>query len=174
MSEDELSELLSQLYIEPVEEANFEERFLANFHERVVQQAVCQPARVQLWENFALFFSGLNKLKLALSSATFIAFGAFTLMMTDWAVNSNSAPATASRERVKASVDSLRASSVLSSSLDSPSSSVEIWVAPTDSLPQLYSNKGDIFLEQQRFDVAEDNSSIISDTDATLGNELTW
>lgn len=173
LREDELVELLSQLYIEPVNEANFEERFLVNFHENVVQQAVCQPARARLWDNLALFFSGLNKVKLALSSATFICFGAFTLMMTDWAVNSDSAPATASRERVRASVDSLRASSVLPSSLDTPAS-LQIMVTPTETQTHFYSNNSDIFHAQQRFDVAEEEAPIINDSDAVLGNELTW
>lgn len=175
IGEEELVELLSQLRIEPVEEAHFEERFLVSFHEKVVQQAVCQPARVRLWENLHLFFRGLNKLKLALSSATFVGFGALTLVMTDWAVHSDSAPATASRERVKrsmlASVDSLRASSVLPSSLETPSD-LQIMVAPNETHTSYYSSKGDILFEREHFDNSPQPT--LSSADVDLGTNLTW
>lgn len=176
MPEEELVELLSQLYIEPVKEAHFEDRFLASFHEKVVQQAVCQPARVRLWENLHLFFSGLNKAKLALSSITFLGFGALTLATTNWAVNSDSAPATASRERVKrsmiASVDSFRASSVLPSSLESHSD-LQIMVAAPQMGSDFDGQKGGILFEQECFDVSGAKPNI-SSADSDLGNNFSW
>ncbi|MFI3242949.1 MAG: hypothetical protein R3Y56_01695 [Akkermansia sp.] len=176
LREDELVELLSQLYIEPVKEAHFEERFLVSFHEKVVQQAVCQPARVRLWENLHLFFSGLNKVKLAFSSVTFLGFGALTLATTNWAVNSDSAPATASRERVMrnmiASADSLRASSVLPSSLEAPSE-LQINVANPQMGTGFTGGKGGILFEQECFDVPGAKPNI-SSADSDLGNNFSW
>ncbi len=58
-SEEQLVALLATLKVERVEEADFEGRFLAEFHERVAREAVCCPARrhlfahiVQLMDNF--------------------------------------------------------------------------------------------------------------------------
>ncbi len=176
MGEAELVELLSQLYREPVKEAHFEERFLVSFHEKVVQQAVCQPARARLWENLSLFFSGFNKAKLALSSVTFLGFGALTLATTNWAVNSDSAPTTASRERVKrsmiASVDSLRSSSVLPSSLETPSE-LQIMVAAPQMDSHFSECKGGILFEQECFDVTGSKPNITS-ADSDLGNNFSW
>ncbi len=176
MREEELVELLGKFYVEPVEEAHFEERFLVSFHDKVVQQAVCQPARAHLWENLSLFFTGLNKAKLALSSVTFLGFGAFTLAMTDWAFHSDSAPATASRERVKrsmlASVDSLRSSAALPSSLEK-SSDLQIIVAATENSIPYYGNKGDILFEQEHFEFSGTSPNLGS-SDSELGNNFSW
>lgn len=58
-SEEQLVTLLATLKVERVEEADFEGRFLEEFHERVAREAVCCPARrhllshiVQLLDNF--------------------------------------------------------------------------------------------------------------------------
>ena len=101
MSDARLSELLSQLSKEPTPEAHFEERFLSVFHDRVMQEAVCKPSRARLWEHLACFFSSVHKGRLALASTYLVAFGAFTFMLSNWVFNSDSAAATANRDRVK-------------------------------------------------------------------------
>lgn len=47
-SEEQLVALLATLRVKPVEEADFEARFLCEFHERVAREAVCCPARRHL------------------------------------------------------------------------------------------------------------------------------
>ena len=58
-SEENLVALLATLKVEAVEEADFESRFLCDFHDRVVRETVCCPARrrllahlLQLVDNF--------------------------------------------------------------------------------------------------------------------------
>ncbi len=69
MNEDELKKMLASLYKEPAEDANFEDRFLTNFHERVVQSAVSPPASRRIWDDICHFFSNMTMPKLAISSA---------------------------------------------------------------------------------------------------------
>ena len=47
-SEEQLLALLATLRVGPVEEADFESRFLCEFHERVARETVCCPARRRL------------------------------------------------------------------------------------------------------------------------------
>lgn len=54
-SETNLKELLSLLKVEQHPEANFEERFLYNYKERLAQESVCKPAHCLLWERLATF-----------------------------------------------------------------------------------------------------------------------
>ena len=46
-TEEQLVALLATLRVEPVEEADFESRFLSEFHDRVAREAVCCPARTR-------------------------------------------------------------------------------------------------------------------------------
>ena len=45
LSEEEIIALLGSLKKEPTPEADFEERFLCDFHELVAREVVCTPAR---------------------------------------------------------------------------------------------------------------------------------
>lgn len=55
--ETRLVELLASLRKEATPEADFEARFLADFHERVARTAVCRSARNLFWEHLKMFFS---------------------------------------------------------------------------------------------------------------------
>lgn len=70
LSETDLVVLLATLRKEATPEANFEERFLYDFHERIAREAVCRPARTLLWEHIRQFLSNLGGRKLAYSAST--------------------------------------------------------------------------------------------------------
>lgn len=59
-TEENLIRLIATLRIEPVEEANYEERFLSDFRERIARDAVCCPARLLLWEHCKQFFANVG------------------------------------------------------------------------------------------------------------------
>ncbi len=86
MNEDELKNLLASLYKEPTKDEHFEERFLSNFHERVVQSAVSPPASRRIWDDVCHFFSNMTMPKLAISSVAvmslFAGFFALSLFST--------------------------------------------------------------------------------------------
>lgn len=83
LSENDLVALLATLRKEATPEANFEERFLYDFHERVAREAVCRPARTLLWEHIRQFLSNLGRRKLAYSASTLgagvLALGLYSL-----------------------------------------------------------------------------------------------
>ncbi len=83
MNEEELKNLLASLYKEPAKDEHFEERFLSNFHERVVQSAVSPPASRRIWDDVCHFFSNMTMPKLAISSAAVLTLfaGFFSLSM---------------------------------------------------------------------------------------------
>lgn len=84
-SEAQLVALLATLRVKPAEEADFESRFLCEFHERVAREAVCCPARrhllshlMQMVDNFGrgrLAF-GASALGLVVVAVCFAAFPA--------------------------------------------------------------------------------------------------
>ncbi len=95
-SEDaEMKNLLAQLFIEPSQEAGFEERFLYNFHERVVQSAVCQPTRMRVWDHLCFFFGGMSTRKLSYGS---LALLTLSMSVLPWIISTdgNTSPAEAS------------------------------------------------------------------------------
>lgn len=132
--EEALQQLLSQLLINPTPEAHFEERFISQFHDSVISQAAVQSPFARLWEQVGLMLASVNKAKLALTSTLVVGFAAFSLSVTDWVAHSPSPSATASRERVKRSVqasfESLNASASMPSSI-APASDLQIIVAPS-------------------------------------------
>lgn len=83
LSETDLVALLATLRKEATPEANFEERFLYDFHERIAREAVCRPARTLLWEHIRQFLSNLGGRKLAYSASTLgagvLALGLYSL-----------------------------------------------------------------------------------------------
>ena len=54
LSEDDIVSLLAALRQEPHPEANFEDRFVHDFRDRVARYAVTRPARKVLWEHILL------------------------------------------------------------------------------------------------------------------------
>lgn len=75
-----LGELLSILKQEPEPEANFEERFLYNFKDRLAQELVRKPARSLLWEHIATFLSHRR----AMAYGTASTAGALALAIVAW------------------------------------------------------------------------------------------
>lgn len=51
-------------------EADFEERFLYDFHERVACAAVCRPARMHLWEHLMQALANFGTRRLAYGAST--------------------------------------------------------------------------------------------------------
>lgn len=83
LNENDLVALLASLRLEATPEANFEERFLYDFHERVAREAVCRPARKLLWEHIRQFLSNFGGRKLAYGASTLgagaLALGLYSL-----------------------------------------------------------------------------------------------
>ncbi len=94
LSESDIVALLSTLRKDATPEANFEERFLYDFHERVAREAVCRPARKLLWEHIRQFITNLGGRKLA--------YGASTLGAGALALGLYSMPATPTPAKVAA------------------------------------------------------------------------
>ena len=64
-SEAQLVALLATLRVKPTEEADFESRFLCEFHERVAREVVCCPARRRLWSHLMQFVDNFGRGRLA-------------------------------------------------------------------------------------------------------------
>ena len=69
-SEEQLVALLATLRVEPVKEADFEGRFLCEFHERVAREAVCCPARRHLLAHLMQMLSNFGRGRLAFGAST--------------------------------------------------------------------------------------------------------
>lgn len=68
-SEEQLVALLATLRVEPVEEADFESRFLAEFHDRVAREAVCCPARRHLFSHLLQMVDNFGRGRLAFGAS---------------------------------------------------------------------------------------------------------
>lgn len=68
-SEEQLIALLATLKVEPSEEADFESRFLCEFHERVAREAVCCPARRHLLSHLMQLVDNLGRGRLAFGAS---------------------------------------------------------------------------------------------------------
>ncbi len=79
----ELACLLRTLLVEPTPEAQFEERFLADFRERVEREAVCRSARSVLWEHVCMFMGNVGVRRIALGASTF-GLGALCVGVLAW------------------------------------------------------------------------------------------
>lgn len=66
----EISILLREMRLEATPEADFEERFMTDFRERMAREAVCRPARVLLWEHISLIIDNLGRRRLAWGAAS--------------------------------------------------------------------------------------------------------
>lgn len=82
-SEAQLVALLATLRVKPVEEADFESRFLCEFHERVAREAVCCPARRHLLSHLLQMVDNFGRGRLAFGAtalglvAVAVCFAAF-------------------------------------------------------------------------------------------------
>lgn len=68
-SEEQLVTLLSSLKVEYTEEADFEGRFLSEFHERVTREAVCCPARRHLFAHLLQMMDNFGRGRLAFGAS---------------------------------------------------------------------------------------------------------
>lgn len=68
-SEEQLVALLATLRVTPVEEADFEGRFLSEFHERVARETVCCPARRRLLAHLLQLVDNLGRGRLAFGAS---------------------------------------------------------------------------------------------------------
>ncbi len=73
LSEEELKALLASLYKEPAKDENFEARFTASFHERVLQSAISTSPSRRLWDVVCNFFAHMTMPKMAYSSVALVA-----------------------------------------------------------------------------------------------------
>lgn len=62
--------LLSSLKEEPTPEANFEERFLYDFHERIARETVCCPAHRRMWEHIQQILANFGLRRIAYGAST--------------------------------------------------------------------------------------------------------
>ncbi len=69
-SEEQLVSLLATLKVERVEEADFEGRFLEEFHDRVARETVCCPARRHLLSHVVQLLDNFGRGRLALGVST--------------------------------------------------------------------------------------------------------
>lgn len=90
VDDQELVVLLRTLRVEATPEAHFEERFLYDFRERLVREAVCRPARTLLWENFLQYLRNFGRRRLAWGASSF-GLGVLCLGALTWLHGGNSA-----------------------------------------------------------------------------------
>lgn len=83
LTEDDIISLLAELRMEPHPEANFEDRFVHDFKERVATYAVTRPARKVLWEHILLRLTGIGKMKWA-CGATTLGVGVLAVGFLSW------------------------------------------------------------------------------------------
>ena len=83
---EEICVLLRSLRIEATPEAHFEERFVYDFRERLVREAVCRPARALVWEHLLQVLSNLGGRRLAWSLSSF-GVGALCMGVLFWQLN---------------------------------------------------------------------------------------
>lgn len=87
ISEEELIGLLASLRKDPSPEANFEERFIHVFRERVASYAVTRPARKVFWEHLLLRLTNIPKRSWVCCTTTLglgvLALGFFSLSSDD-------------------------------------------------------------------------------------------
>ena len=99
-SEERLVALLATLRVEPTEEADFESRFLHEFHERVAREAVCCPARRHVFAHLLQMLSNFGRGKIAFGSSV-LAFGVLAVAYSFYPTEQTGGETTAfmSRER---------------------------------------------------------------------------
>lgn len=69
-TEKQLLDLLASLKAEATPEADFESRFLYDFHERVARETVCCPAHRRMWEHILQIFANFGRRGWAYGAST--------------------------------------------------------------------------------------------------------
>ncbi len=69
-TEKQLLGLLASLKAEATPEADFESRFLYDFHERVARETVCCPAHRRMWEHILQIFANFGRRGWAYGAST--------------------------------------------------------------------------------------------------------
>lgn len=69
-ADKQLIALLATLKAEPTPEADFESRFLYDFHERVARETVCCPAHRRVWEHLQQMLANFGLRRLAYGAST--------------------------------------------------------------------------------------------------------
>lgn len=80
IGEAQLLSLLASLKAEETPEANFEERFLYDFRNRVVLDTVCSPAHLRAWEHILQYLTNFGKKRLLFGAST-LGVGVLTMGM---------------------------------------------------------------------------------------------
>ncbi len=70
MGEAQLLTLLASLKVEETPEANFEERFLYDFHNGIARETVCCPAHLRAWEHILQYLTNFGKKRLLFGAST--------------------------------------------------------------------------------------------------------
>ncbi len=70
IGDEQLLILLASLKVEETPEANFEERFLYDFHNRVARETVCCPAHLRAWEHVLQYLTNFGKKRLLFGAST--------------------------------------------------------------------------------------------------------
>ncbi len=70
LAEADLVALLASLRVEPTPEADFEERFLYDFHDRVAREMVCCSARRRVWEHVVQLLTNFGRRRLVYGAST--------------------------------------------------------------------------------------------------------
>ncbi len=114
ISEQDLVGLLVSLKVEATPEANFEERFLYDLHERIAQESVCRSARSLLWDHVVQLFSSFGHRKLAYGTSV-LGIGALVMGFFSLPTGTDSSRTVASAplSRLERSLSSLKPSSGL-------------------------------------------------------------
>lgn len=86
----EIVVLLRSLRVEATPEAHFEERFLYDFRERLVQEAVCRPARILLWEHLVHCLRNICRRRRLIWGASSFSLGMLCLGVFTWPHSSGS------------------------------------------------------------------------------------
>ena len=102
LSEEDIVSLLLALRQEPHPEANFEDRFVHDFRERVARYAVTRPARKVLWEHILLRLTNIGKIKWA-CGATTLGVGVLAAGFFSWPTDD-----TAEQKRMTPTIGSAR------------------------------------------------------------------
>lgn len=143
LSEDDIVSLLSSLRQEPHPEANFEDRFVHDFRERVARYAVTRPARKVLWEHILLRLTNIGKLKWACGATTLgvgvLAAGFFSWPSDNAAEQNRLAPAIGSARVVAKASPSDVQPVVVESSFELESSQ---FLLPTWNINEVASAQG--------------------------------
>lgn len=95
VEDQELVVLLRSLRVEAAPEAHFEERFLYDFRERLVQEAVSRPARALLWEHLVHYLRNFGRRRWLWGASSF-SLGVLCLGALAW-LQGSGAPRMATR-----------------------------------------------------------------------------